>query len=42
MRLNETYRKVHICKYLSHAFPIQNDLKKGDTLLALQFNFPLE
>jgi len=28
MCLSETYSKVRIDKYFSHAFPIQNDLKK--------------
>jgi hypothetical protein len=32
MCLNETYRKVHIGKLLSHKFPIQNGLKQGDAL----------
>jgi hypothetical protein len=27
---------------LCHNFPIQNDLKQGDALLPLLFNFPLE
>jgi hypothetical protein len=34
--------KVHIGKHLSDNFPIQNDLKHGDTLLLLLFNFALE
>jgi hypothetical protein len=42
MRLNETYRKVHVGKLLSDKFPIQNGLKRGDALLPLLFNFALE
>jgi hypothetical protein len=42
MCLNETYNRVRIGKYLSDKFSIQNDLKQGDTLLPLLFNFALE
>jgi hypothetical protein len=42
MRLNETYSKVSIGKYLSDTFPIQNGLKQGDALSPLLFNFSLE
>jgi hypothetical protein len=42
MCLNETHSKVRIGKYLSHTFPIQNDLKYGDTLSPLIFIFALE
>jgi hypothetical protein len=42
MCLNETYSKVHVGKVLSDTFAIQNDLKQGDALLALLFNFALE
>jgi hypothetical protein len=42
MCLNETYSKVHIGKYLSDSFPIQNGLKQGDALSPLIFNFSLE
>jgi hypothetical protein len=42
MRLNETYRTVSAGKYLSANFPIQNNLKQGDALSPLLFNFPLE
>jgi hypothetical protein len=42
MCLNETYSKVHIGKHLSESFPIQNDLKQGDSLSPLLFNFSLE
>jgi len=41
MCLSETYGNVCIGKYLSDTFPIQNDLKEGDTLSFL-FNFALE
>jgi hypothetical protein len=40
--LNKTYNKFHIHKNLSDAFPIQNDMKQGDALLPLLFNFSLE
>jgi hypothetical protein len=40
--LNETYSKVRIGKHLSDNFPIQNDLKQGDALSSLLFNFALE
>jgi hypothetical protein len=36
------YSKVHIDKYLSDNFPIQNDLKQGDPLSPLLFNFSLD
>jgi hypothetical protein len=39
MCLNETYSKIHISKYLSDSFPIQNGLKQGDALSPLLFNF---
>jgi hypothetical protein len=42
MCLNETYSKVRVGKYLSDIFPIQNDLKQGDALSPLLFNFALE
>jgi hypothetical protein len=42
MCLNETYSIVHIGKYQSDKFPIQNDLKQGDYLSPLLFNFALE
>jgi hypothetical protein len=43
MCLNETYSKVHVVgKYMSHSFPIQNDLKQGDALSPLLFNVALE
>jgi hypothetical protein len=40
--LNETYSKVRIGKHLSDRFPIQNDLRQGDALSPLLFNFVLE
>jgi hypothetical protein len=36
------HSKVRIGKHLSDSFPIQNGLKKGDTLSPLLFNFALE
>jgi hypothetical protein len=40
--LNEACRKVHICKYLSYTFPIQNCLRKRDSLSPLLFNSTVE
>jgi hypothetical protein len=40
--LNETYRQVHIGKYISDSFPLQNGLKQGDALSPLLFNLALE
>jgi len=42
MRLNETYSKLCIDKHLSNEFLMQNDLKQGDALSPLLFNFSLE
>jgi hypothetical protein len=42
MCLNETYSKVHVGKYFSDTFPIQNWLKQGDALSSFLFNFALE
>jgi hypothetical protein len=42
MCLNQTYSKVRIGKHLSDSFPIQNDLKQGDALSPLLFNFTIE
>jgi hypothetical protein len=42
MCLNETYSKIRIGKHLCGAFPIKNDLKQGDALSPLLFNFALE
>jgi hypothetical protein len=41
MCLNETYSKLHIGKHLSDSFPIQNNLKQGDALSLLFFDFAL-
>jgi hypothetical protein len=35
-------QNVHVGKRLFDNFPIQNDLKQGDALLPLFFNFALE
>jgi hypothetical protein len=42
MYLNETYNTVHICKYQSDRFSVQNGLKQEDALSLLLFNFALE
>jgi hypothetical protein len=42
MCLNETYSKVRIGILLSDKFPFQNELKQGDALSPLLFNFALE
>jgi hypothetical protein len=42
MCLNETCCEVGIGKHLSDNFPTQNDLKQGDALSPLLFNFVLE
>jgi len=39
---DETYSTVQKCKHLFNMFPIKNDLKQGDALLPLLFNFALE
>jgi hypothetical protein len=41
MCLNETYSRICTGKNLSEKFPIQNDLKQGDALTPLFFNFAL-
>jgi hypothetical protein len=40
--LKETCSLVRIGKYLSDNFPIKNDLKQGDALSTLPFNFGLQ
>jgi hypothetical protein len=42
MCLSEGYNGVCIGKYLSDKFLIQNELKHGDALSPLLFNFALE
>jgi hypothetical protein len=42
MCLNETCSEVHIGKYMSERFPIQNGIKQGDALSPLLFNLALE
>jgi hypothetical protein len=42
MHLNKTYSKVHISKYLSYNFPIQNCVKQRDASSPLLLNFALE
>jgi len=42
MCLTETFSRVQIGKNLSDMFPIRNDLKQGDALSSLLFNFALE
>ena len=37
--LNETYNRVRIGKHLSDMFSIRKDLKQGDALSPLLFNF---
>jgi hypothetical protein len=40
--LNKTYSKIRIGKNLSDTYVIQKDLKQGDALSPLLFNFVLE
>jgi hypothetical protein len=40
--LTEKYRRVQVGKDLSDMFPIGNDLKQGDALSPLLFNFALD
>jgi hypothetical protein len=40
--LNERYSEVHLGKYLSDSFSIQNDPKQGDALSPLLFSFALD
>jgi hypothetical protein len=42
MYISETSSKVCIGKRFSDSFAIQHDLKQGDTLSPLLFNFALE
>jgi len=42
MCLTETYSRVRVDKNLSDMSPIRKDLKKGDALSPLLFNFTLE
>ncbi|KAJ4429512.1 hypothetical protein ANN_21681 [Periplaneta americana] len=42
MCLSETYSRVRIGQFLSDAFPIHCELKQGDALSPLLFNFALE
>ena len=42
MYLTETHSRVRVGKNLSEMFPIRNDLKQGDALSPLLFNFALE
>jgi hypothetical protein len=42
MCLNETFSKIRVDNHLLDDFPIHNDLKQGDALSPLLFNFSLE
>jgi hypothetical protein len=42
MCLTETYSRVRVGKNLFEMFPIRDDLKQGDALSPLLFNFVLE
>jgi len=42
MRLNETYSRDWVGKYLSDMFPFKKVLKQGEASLPLLFNFALE
>jgi hypothetical protein len=42
MCLTEMYSRIWVGKYLSDMYPARNDLKLGDALLPLLFNFALE
>jgi hypothetical protein len=42
MWLTETSSRLRVGKNLSDLFPIRNDLKEGDALSALFFNFSLK
>ena len=42
MSLTETYSRVRVGKNVSDRFPIRNNLKQGNVLSPLLFNFALE
>jgi len=42
MRLTETYSRDRVGENVSDRFTIRNDLKKGDDLSPLLFNFPVQ
>jgi hypothetical protein len=42
MCLTETYSRFQVSKHLSDMFPIMNDLKQGNALSPLLFNYALE
>ena len=42
MCLSETYSRVCVGRFLADGFPIHCDLKQGDALSPLLFNFALE
>jgi len=42
MCLNETYSRVWVGKHLCHVCPIRNNLKQGDAVWPLLFNFVLQ
>ena len=42
MCLTETYSRVRVGKNLSDMFPIRKDLKQGDALSPMLYNFALE
>ena len=42
MSLTETYSRVRVGKNVSDRFPVRKDLKKGDTIKPMLFNFALE
>jgi hypothetical protein len=39
---HKAYNKVHVGKYLSDTFAIQNGLKQGNALILLLFYFALD
>ena len=42
MCLTEMYSRVRVGKNLSDMLPVMNDLKQGDAILPLLFNFAVE